>query len=351
MKKILLIEDNEAIRENTAEILQLAGYDVTTAADGKEGVEKAFAKKPDLVICDIMMPILDGYGVLHMIQKNKDTQNTPFIFVSAKTEHSDIRKGMEIGADDYLTKPFSAGELVDAIQGRLIRASSFEAEDNEVKPVKQYVTDLNSIEVMKEFLKNRKTLHFKRKQLIYSEGNNPSALYYILTGQVKTFKTNENGKELTIDLLKTGQFLGYAAVLESTAYNQSAIAITDTEISILPLREFEDLIRDHYDILKLFVRMMALDIIRKEEHMLSVAYDPLRKKVAEALLKLHRNAKESESDPVKLHINRNTLASIAGTATESLIRTLSDFKDEHLIEIKKGGIEILNEMKLATISS
>ena len=92
MKKILLIEDNDLIRENTAEILELANYKVITAANGKIGVEQALQQTPDLIICDIMMPVLDGYGVLHAVQKNETIKNTPFIFLTAKTERNDFRK-------------------------------------------------------------------------------------------------------------------------------------------------------------------------------------------------------------------------------------------------------------------
>src|SRR5215212_4777169 len=102
-KKILLIEDNEQIRENTAEILELAGYRVVTAQNGKEGIELVNREKPALIICDIMMPVLDGYGVLHMLSKNEETAGIPFIFLTAKAERTDFRKGMEMGADDYLT--------------------------------------------------------------------------------------------------------------------------------------------------------------------------------------------------------------------------------------------------------
>ena len=107
MKKILLIEDNEALRENTAEILSLANYNVATAENGKIGVEMAISNPPDLIVCDIMMPVLDGYGVFQIINKNPDLQHIPFIFLSAKSERNDLRKGMEMGADDYITKPFS----------------------------------------------------------------------------------------------------------------------------------------------------------------------------------------------------------------------------------------------------
>ena len=119
MKKILLIEDNDDIRSNTAEILELANYEVEVAENGKRGVEKALEFLPDLIICDIMMPELDGYGVLHAIQRNETIKNTPFIFLTAKTERSDFRKGMEQGADDYITKPFDGTELLNAVDGRL----------------------------------------------------------------------------------------------------------------------------------------------------------------------------------------------------------------------------------------
>jgi CRP/FNR family cyclic AMP-dependent transcriptional regulator len=91
MEKILLIEDNEALRENTAEILSLANYDIITAENGKIGVEKAIANPPDLIVCDIMMPVLDGYGVFQIISKNPDLQHIPFIFLSAKSERTDLR--------------------------------------------------------------------------------------------------------------------------------------------------------------------------------------------------------------------------------------------------------------------
>ncbi|HLG04331.1 MAG TPA: response regulator, partial [Bacteroidia bacterium] len=104
MKKVLLIEDNDLMRKNAAEILKMANYRVTTAADGKEGVQLAQTELPDLIICDIMMPELDGFGVLHMLSKNVATAAIPFIFLTSKSEKSDHRKGMSMGADDYLTK-------------------------------------------------------------------------------------------------------------------------------------------------------------------------------------------------------------------------------------------------------
>ena len=118
-KKILLIEDSDDIRETTAEILELANYEVVTAVNGKDGVEKAIQNRPDIVICDIMMPVLDGYGVLHIFNQNPDLQGIPFIFLTAKTERTDFRKGMEMGADDYVTKPFRFAVLLARIRAHL----------------------------------------------------------------------------------------------------------------------------------------------------------------------------------------------------------------------------------------
>ena len=119
MKKILVIEDNEEVRENLEEILELYGYDVDSAADGKIGVEKALKSPPDLILCDVMMPRLDGFGVLNILSKKSTTANVPFIFLTAKAEKTDFRRGMNLGADDYITKPFFKDELLAVIETRL----------------------------------------------------------------------------------------------------------------------------------------------------------------------------------------------------------------------------------------
>ena len=124
-KKILLIEDNNDMRENIAEILELASYDVETAENGKVGVVKAKKNVPDLIISDIMMPEMDGYEVLYMLSKDENTAGIPFIFLTAKADSSDFRKGMNLGADDYITKPFEEMDLLNAIESRFKRKEVF----------------------------------------------------------------------------------------------------------------------------------------------------------------------------------------------------------------------------------
>ena len=121
-KKILVIEDNPEVRENIVEILSLDGYDVLAAENGKIGVEAALAQTPDLILCDIMMPVLDGFGVLKILNKNVATHHIPFVFLTAKAEKEDFRRGMGLGADDYITKPFDDTELLEAIEMRLAKS-------------------------------------------------------------------------------------------------------------------------------------------------------------------------------------------------------------------------------------
>lgn len=149
----MLIEDDTVVRENTAELLELSGYEVIAVANGKMGVTTAKNSLPNLIICDIMMPELDGYGVLEQLALEPATRNIPFVFLSAKTEHKDIRKGMDLGADDYLTKPFDEQELISAIESRLAKSSiqkeSLDETDNGLQTLndlKNYFDD-NGIEM------------------------------------------------------------------------------------------------------------------------------------------------------------------------------------------------------------
>ena len=119
MKKILVIDDNLDIRENSIEILELSGYQVLGASDGQSGIDLAIREIPDIIICDIMMPLMDGYEVLQKLRNHSKTAQIPFVFLTARSEKSDIRTGMDLGADDYLVKPFEDFELLEVVEIRL----------------------------------------------------------------------------------------------------------------------------------------------------------------------------------------------------------------------------------------
>ena len=142
--KILIIEDEFDVLKNVETILSEEGYKAIVAKNGINGIELAKNEKPDLIICDIMMPGIDGYGVLEELSKNKDTQSIPFIFLTAKVERDDIRKGMQLGADDYLFKPFKIDELLSAITTRLKRIELLKSEaiiKNENSSPNRYTED------------------------------------------------------------------------------------------------------------------------------------------------------------------------------------------------------------------
>jgi CRP/FNR family cyclic AMP-dependent transcriptional regulator len=350
MKCILLIEDNDLIRENAAEILELSNYKVIVAENGKIGVEKAIEHRPDLIICDIMMPVLDGYGVLHAVHKNEAIKNTPFIFLTAKTERSDLRRGMESGADDYITKPFDGTELLSAVDSRL---KKMEMLKKDLSPDLQGLQELMhasfGTNILESFTEDRNTNKYKKKQTIYAEGNHPNQLYYVLKGKVKAFRINQDGKELVTDLFSPGDFLGYVALLEETIYKDTAEALEETELAVIPVEDFEELINKNPEVAKKFIKLLAKNVSLKEEQLIGLAYNSLRKKVAEALMLLQKKYKGDKDEKFTIDISRESLATIAGTATESVIRTLSDFRSEKLIEIESSGIKILNEKKLANL--
>ncbi|MDJ0751972.1 MAG: response regulator [Ardenticatenaceae bacterium] len=119
MAKILVIENEKALRDDIADLLELEGHDVFVSSNGKEGLEKALQETPDLIISDIMMPRMDGFEMIKGLKQNPETSTIPVLFLTAKAERSDIRKGMTLGAEDYLTKPFTTDELIRAIDTML----------------------------------------------------------------------------------------------------------------------------------------------------------------------------------------------------------------------------------------
>ncbi|HYK44016.1 MAG TPA: response regulator [Parafilimonas sp.] len=350
-KKILVIEDNPEVRENIAEILELSNYEVRTAENGKEGVETALQATPDLIICDIMMPELDGYGVLHLLSKHIETYGVPFIFLTAKSEKSDLRKGMELGADDYITKPFDGIELLKAIEIRLQKAEAVKKhfESSHTGNIDAFINDAGKLGRVQLTSDEREVYDYKKKQLLYAEGQRPKAVYYIKKGKVKVYKTNEEGKELITNIFATGDFLGYTYILEEMNYKENAEILEDAEIMKIPKDDFVSLITNDTQIARQFIKIITHNVIEKEESLLNLAYSSLRRKVAFQLLHILEKFRNNDNNKNELRISRENLAQIAGIATESLIRTLSDFKAEKLIDIQSGTIVILNEDKLRNL--
>jgi len=342
MKKILVVEDNSEVRENLAEILELSGYDVVTAEDGTIGVDLAVAHQPDLILCDVMMPKLDGFGVLNILSKRSETADIPFIFLTAKAEKSDFRRGMNLGADDYITKPFYKDELLAVVEMRLSKSDKIRQKfDKTEQGLSAFINEARGYEELKKLSLERKIKTFKRRELIFEEGDYPRYLYFLKSGKVKVFKTNEDGKDYIISVNAQGDFVGYVDLIKDSKYTESAAALEDTEVSLIPKEDFQALLHANRDVASQLIKMLANNVSEKEEQLLHLAYNSVRKRVADAILLLHDKEGKGE-----ISILRDDLARIVGTAKESVIRMLTEFKEDGYIDITDGIITVKNRHKL-----
>ena len=341
---ILVIEDQPDVRENIVELLELSNYKVSSASNGKEGVKKALEFAPNLVLCDIMMPEMDGYEVLYLLSKNPSTSSLPFIFLTAKAEKSDFRKGMNMGADDYISKPFEEMELLGAIERRLKKYDEL-SHASGVEELVQQAAKYDSIEKLDE---ERKSQNFKKKDVIYREGDLASFVYKIKKGKVKTYRINEDGKEFIYDIKKEGDFLGERATLQDTSRTEFAEAMEETELLLIPKSDFHELILKNREVSGQFIKMLSNNLSQREHELMEMAYNTVRKRTADSLYKLYETYSESDNN-VTVDISRADLAGMVGTATESVIRILSEFKKDHWIEINGSAISILEPEKIKQV--
>ncbi len=335
-KRILLIEDDDIVRENTAEILRLADYEVSTAINGKVGIKKAIKCKPDLIICDILMPELDGYGVLQIVMNNKDLQKTPFIFMTAKTNHSDMRKGMDMGASDYITKPFDESELLSAVGSRLKKRDIFKEleRENEIDEIIRFENIENIFDAKEGFT-------YKKNETIYCRGNSSNFIFYIVDGKVKTYKTHEDGKELILNIFNKNNFFGFTSLLQNNPYHENAVALKTTILYKINKKELLDLVNKNPQIAISFMDIFSEKLKDLKDRLIHITYDSVRKKTAKTLLLLYAG-----NEKRLVEISRSDLADFIGVAKETLIRTLSEFREESLIKTNRNSIEIINLKKL-----
>ena len=344
MTRVLIIEDNDDIRENVVEILELSGYTAYAAPNGKAGVEVAIKQLPDIILCDIMMPEMDGYGVIEALNNHPQTRATPFIFLTAKAERTDVRKGMDLGADDYLTKPFDDTELLNAIESRLKKKEVQQLfYGKTAEKLDSIMSKNNGLEELKKVMQERDTRIFKKNQAIHHEGDRVTGIYFIISGKVKTVQLTQDGRELITGMYAANDYLDLNIILSNDTYIDTAIAVEEAELSFLPSEQLDKLLFLHPDIGAKFIKMLANNIRDKETRLLQIAYLSVRKRIAQSIIRLL----DQEGNGVRsIKISRDDLAAICGTAPETVSRTLTDFKEEGLIEKSGSTIQVLNYEKL-----
>jgi CRP-like cAMP-binding protein/CheY-like chemotaxis protein len=349
MKKVLVIEDNRDIRENIVEILELTGYELYQADNGMKGIELALTCLPDIILCDIMMPELDGYSVLHMLQKHTQTSAIPFVFLTAKAEHTDQRKGMDMGADDYLTKPFNRLELLNSIERRLSKKEAQQhIYSHALDQLSSLVIKKDGLQELKVLVNERKVRPFKKGQVVYYEGDPGSDLYLVVSGKIKTFKQAAESHDLITGFYKADDYLGINASLAGEPYIDTAVAMESSTLCLIPAAILNKLINEYPELGRAFIKLLSNDIREKEEQLVHLAYSSVRKKLAAIIVRLQRQLPVESSD---IKITREDLAAVAGMATETVSRTLSDFIQEGIIAKDGNVITILNLQRLALMKN
>jgi CRP-like cAMP-binding protein/DNA-binding NarL/FixJ family response regulator len=346
-KTILIIEDSLEVRENVAELLELGGYHVMTASNGKEGVAVAQQYHPDLILCDIMMPVLDGYGVIHLLGKNIETARIPFIFLTAKSERTDIRKGMELGADDYLMKPFSDTELLSCVEARLKKNHGGEGTIDQLNHRIQQTRNraFDWIEALSS-LPGKFTKTMGKREVVFSEGDTCQNLYVVLKGKVKLFKSHDLGKDLILRVRGKGDIFAFSSLFKGDIHLDSAETLEPSELMMIPKVSFFNWLEQNPKMLLEMVQLFSSALELERERAVQLAYSSVRKRTANALVRLKMRFHSEGEGKFTISISRDDLAAMVGTATESVIRTLSDFKEEGLVTIQGSNITIVNEEKL-----
>ena len=344
MKTVLLIEDDKLLRENTTEILQLSNYNVLAAENGKTGVKLALQNPPDIIVCDIIMPKWDGYKVFNVLNQKETTRKIPFIFMSAKSEEKDIRIGMNLGADDYIRKPFKETELLNSIDSRLKKMALLKDVPKRPHPETPKIK-MASLCEFKAYIKSLgDEVTLCKNKVVYKEHKNANYVYLTENGMVKNYRMDEHGKELITGLYKSGDIFGFYSFNNPARYTETATALEDGlayRISNLHFRE----ILSHNPLLTMeLAELLSNNLSALKSHLLEMAYASVLKKTSNTILKFAAKMQDNHHDSI--NISRSDLASVAGISTESLIRSLSLLKKDRLIDIEGRNIKILNLQKL-----
>jgi CRP-like cAMP-binding protein/CheY-like chemotaxis protein len=342
--RILIIMEQHDEDHYLRELLTMAGYEVLMAFNGKSGIAMAQAEQPDAILCEVFMPEMDGFSVLVVLSKQAETATIPFVFFAHTYHKADIRKGMELGADDYLSRPFSDVQLLNALAVRIRKRenqldyfkNTYRIDQN--KPL--YQQGKLALELLKDQSIQRK---IKKKQILFYEGDKVIGIYYVRKGAIKVTKIAQDGRELTVRIHSTGDYIGLHNLYNEHTHTDNAEAMSDCEISILPIQEFEKLIEHHPEMASKFIHLLSQESSKTEEHLIRIAYDSVRKRIANSLISYFKTyCPHGES----IHLSRNELANISGTTPETVSRTLTDFEQEGLIRKDQNRIVIINAEKL-----
>ncbi|MFM2230935.1 MAG: hypothetical protein RL607_2193 [Bacteroidota bacterium] len=344
MARILIIMEHPNNRNYLVQLLSEAGYEVMEAKSGPEGIQMANTYQLDSILCEVLMSKTDGFDVLNELSKNTGTATIPFVFFTNNFHKKSHRKGMEMGADDFLYSPFDDVQLLNAIAIRIKKHEAqleyFKSQFPEKLAAPIFFHGKMALESLRDESLIRK---IKKKQILFYEGDKVIGIYYVHRGAIKITKIAQDGRELTVRIHSAGDYIGLHNLFTGQNQTDNAEAMSDCEISILPLHEFENLIEHHPDIASKFIKLLSNESSQTEEHLIRIAYDSVRKRIANSLINYFKtHCPEGQS----IHLSRNELANISGTTPETVSRTLTEFEHEGLIRKEQNRILIVEEKRL-----
>lgn len=345
MKKILVIEDHLEVRENLQELLELCNYHVICAPNGEDGIELAISEQPDLILCDIMMPGMDGYEVLAFLCQHPETAAIPFIFLSARADKADIRRGMQQGADDYLTKPFEEEELLKAIQVRLQKSHlakpgvpvSGEGLHEFLFHARKESGQVLDTEIMSGIKK------YSPGQFIFREGEDAEFLYFIASGKVSLYRPEQPGYLPIASHYEKGSFFGYRSLIQGLPYLHRAEAIEATEVWLISKNDFFMLLLHNRTFSARFIQMLANRVSEQEKQLLKMVQVLSQKTVAQTILELYT----VKTDQIPLE----AVQSRARVASLNLTLALHHLDREKIIALSPEGIRMLDSKKLRMVAN
>ena len=343
--KILIIEDNTGMRENIQEILELSNYEVQATPDGLVGIQLARQFKPDLVLCDIMMPNLDGFGVLKIMQQDPHLQSIPLIFLTAKAEKEDFRKGMNLGAEDYLVKPFEDFDLLEVISKKLQKYEDL-AKNRTSKTLAGLIEfeHLDRFPKVVDLIQQSPTKAYGKKSKIWSSQEKVNSIFFIEQGILKEGIDTVGDKEFIFEFYGGPGFAGITHLFQGIFHSHCEV-VEPATIKAISRKQLEEIILQE----NLWTSFQHYFSQLCQQHLTRLAlnsFGNVREKVAFHLAQLSKKITNQT-----ITLGREDLASYCGIAKETLIRNLTELKEDKVIEIDPQGIKIINIQKLNTLFS
>lgn len=333
----MLVGNREDLQKSIPDMLRLSGYEVVAVEDGVSAMRFMDAVIPELVICDAD---ISGPGLLVFLRELRHKAGLlPVIVFGDLPGKEDVRRVMEAGADDCLQIPFETIDLLRSVEACLSRKLRL------CHRVERPAEESFDQQVLLKAYGDRDLVIFKRKQLLYVEGQRALCVWLVMSGRVKTYRTNEEGKELITSIYGAGELIGCPEVMESACYRDNARVLEDAGLVAIPRQEFVEALQCNSRMTLWLLQTMAHRSALRDQGLVNLSYNSLRKRVANGLLELADIYREGGEDAA-IVISRENLAGIVGSAPESLTRTLGDFKREKLISVEEGRIVLLDEKGL-----